>query len=81
MVDLASGLSVEALARAFHEAGIRYGTKPADVEAVLRRRRRLPGTANLRAEARARGDDFRRFTFGDVERPGPLLTELAAVLS
>jgi very-short-patch-repair endonuclease len=32
-------------------------------------------------EARARGDDFRRFTYGDVfERPGPLLRELRAIL-
>jgi hypothetical protein len=32
-------------------------------------------------EARARGDDFRRFTFGDVEQPRALLAELAAALS
>ena len=33
-------------------------------------------------EARARGDDFRRFTYGDVlEHPTLLLTELRAVLS
>ena len=154
MVDLASVLSLSALARAFHEAGIRYGTTPAQVEAVLRRRRRSPGAANLRAvihgdepvllsflerrfrrllreaglplpvtnrpaggrridarwpehrltveldsyrfhgsrhawerdrrrerEARARGDDFRRFTFGDVEEPGAMLAELSSVLS
>ena len=49
MVDLASVLSLSALARAFHEAGIRYGTTPAQVEAVLGRRRRSPGAANLRA--------------------------------
>jgi hypothetical protein len=30
-------------------------------------------------EARARGDDFRRFTYGDVfERPTPILAELHA---
>ncbi len=154
MVDLASVLSLSALARAFHEAGIRYGTTPAQVEAVLRRRRRSPGAANLRAvihgdepvllsflerrfrrllreaglplpvtnrpaggrridarwpehrltveldsyrfhgsrhawerdrrrerEARARGDDFRRFTFGDVEEPRAMLAELSSVLS
>jgi predicted transcriptional regulator of viral defense system len=33
MVDLASVLSLDALARAFHEAGIRYGTRPDDVMA------------------------------------------------
>ena len=32
-------------------------------------------------EARARGDDFRRYTYGDVfESPGPMLTELRALL-
>jgi very-short-patch-repair endonuclease len=154
MVDLASVLSLNALARAFHEAGIRYDTTPADVEAVLRRRRRRPGAANLRAvidgdepvllsalerrfrrllsdaglplpvtnrpaggrridcrwpehrltveldgyryhrsrhawerdrrrerEARARGDDFRRFTYGDIDEPRAVLAELSAVLS
>lgn len=153
MVDLASLVSLVALARAFHEAGIRYDTTPADVEAVLARRRRTPGVANLRAvidgvepvtlswlerrfrrllreaglplpdmnrpaggrridcrwpdhrltveldgykyhrsrhawetdrrrerEARARGDDFRRFTFGDVSRPRAMLLELSSVL-
>jgi hypothetical protein len=152
MVVLASVLSLSALARAFHEAGIRYGTTPADVEAVLRRRK-SHGAANLRAvihgdepvllsflerrfrrllrdaglplpvtnlpaggrridcrwpdhrltveldsyrfhrsrhawerdrrrerEARARGDDFRRFTFGDVEQPRAMLAELRSVL-
>jgi hypothetical protein len=154
MVDLASVLSLSDLARAFHEAGIRYGTTPAQVEAVLRRRRRTPGAADLRAvirgdepvllsflerrfrrllreaglplpvtnrpaggrridarwpehrltveldsyryhgsrhawerdrrrerEARARGDDFRRFTFGDLEDPRAMLAELSSVLS
>jgi hypothetical protein len=32
-------------------------------------------------EARARGDDFRRFTYGDVADPPALLTGLRAVLS
>jgi hypothetical protein len=33
-------------------------------------------------EAYARGDDFRRYTYGDVfERPGPMLAELIAILS
>lgn len=32
-------------------------------------------------EAYARGDDFRRYTWGDVfEDPGPMLTELRALL-
>jgi very-short-patch-repair endonuclease len=33
-------------------------------------------------EARARGDDFRRYTFGDVfEAPGAMLAELRSVIS
>ena len=33
-------------------------------------------------EARARGDDFRRYTWADVvEAPGPIVTELRAVLA
>jgi hypothetical protein len=154
MVDVASVLSLNALARAFHEAGIRYGTTPAHVDAVLERRPTTPGAANLRAvvhgdepvtlstlerrflralreaglplpetnrhvdgrrvdcrwpayrltieldgyryhrsrhaweqdrrrerEARARGDDLRRFTYGDVVQPQAILNELRAVLS
>jgi very-short-patch-repair endonuclease len=154
MVDLASVLSLDALARAFHEAGIRFGTTPDDIEAVLARRPTSPGAAELRVvlhgdvhvtlsalerrflralkaaglplpetnrpvggrridarwpahrltveidgyryhrsrhaweldrrrerEARARGDDFRRFTYGDVERPGPMLSELRTALA
>jgi very-short-patch-repair endonuclease len=152
MVDLASVLSLNALARAFHEAGIRHDTTPAHVEAVLERPNSR-GAANLRAvidgdepillsalerrfvrllreaglplpitnrpaggrridcrwpehrltveldgyryhrsrhaweldrrrerEARARGDDFRRFTYGDVAQPRAMLGELAAAL-
>ncbi len=42
MLDLASVLSLDALARAFHEAGIRHGTTPAHVDAVLQRRASRP---------------------------------------
>ena len=153
MVDLACVVSPDALARAFHEAGIRYGATPAQVEEVLERRPSSPGAAKLRAvvhgdapvllsrlerrflrllrdnglplpetnrrvdghlvdcrwpahrltveldgyryhrsryaweqdrrrerEARARGDDFRRFTWDDVAQPHAILTELAGVL-
>jgi very-short-patch-repair endonuclease len=153
MVDLASVLSLDALARAFHEAGIRHSTTPAHVEAVLARRPSSPGAGDLRAvmrgdvpvtlsklerrflrllkeaglplpvtnrpadgrridcrwpehrltveldgyryhssrhsweldrrrerEARARGDDFRRFTYGDVEAPRAMLSELVSCL-
>ena len=153
MVDLASVLSVDDLARAFHEAGIRHQLTPDHVEAVLRRRPNSPGAAKLRAvihgdapltlsalerrfrrllranglslpqsnrriegrlidcrwpelrltveidgyryhrsryawerdrrrerEARARGDDFRRYTYGDITEPTALLNELRPVL-
>ena len=48
LVDLAAVLSVDELARAAHEAGVRHGSTPADVEAVLRRRRNSAGATKLR---------------------------------
>jgi very-short-patch-repair endonuclease len=155
VVDLAAVLSEEALARACHEAGVRYGLTPNAVVAVLERRSNAAGAKKLRRivegevqitlskleahfltllraralplpltnraaggrrvdcrwpefrltveldsytfhtsrhaweqdrrrerEARARGDDFRRFTYGDVfERPNRMLVELRAVFS
>ena len=48
LVDLAAVLSDEQLARACHEAGIRHGTTPAQVEAVLARRPKSPGAGKLR---------------------------------
>ena len=154
LVDLAPGLSLDDLARACHEAGVRYGTTPAEVEEVLARRPRTPGRAKLREvihgdapvtlsvlerrflellrenrlplpltnrpkgsyhvdcrwpayaltveldsyryhrsrhaweqdrrrarEARARGDEFRRYTYGDVcEQPALMLSELRPLL-
>jgi hypothetical protein len=52
LVDLAGVLSADDLARACHEAGVRYHTTPAMVEAVLARRPNSPGAANLRAVMR-----------------------------
>jgi very-short-patch-repair endonuclease len=152
LVDLSSVLAVSDLARACHEARIRFGTAPGEVEAILGRRR---GARELRRvlhgdvhvslsalerrflalmrreglplpvtnrpaggryvdcrwleqrltveldgyryhssrhaweldrrrerEAYARGDDFRRYTYGDVfDEPAPMLAELQAVLS
>ena len=49
LVDLAAVLSADDLARACHEAGVRYRTTPAMVEAVLARRPTSPGAAKLRA--------------------------------
>ena len=154
LVDIASELSVDALARACHEAGIRYGTTPAAVEEILARRPSTPGAKKLRRiihgdvhvtlstlearflellrdeglplpvtnqkagsrrvdcrwpeqqltveldgfqfhnsrhsweqdrhrerEARARGDEFRRYTYGDVfERPALMLGELVSLI-
>jgi very-short-patch-repair endonuclease len=154
LVDLAAFLSAEDLARACHEAGVKYETTPRDVDAVLAKRPNAPGSAKLRGvmrgevrvtlsklerrflqrleaaglplpqtnrpaggrrvdcrwpehrltveldgyryhhsrhawevdrrrerEARARGDEFRRYTFGDVEEwPAWMLSELQALL-
>jgi predicted transcriptional regulator of viral defense system len=52
MVDLAASLTAPELARAMHEAGIRHGTTPADVEAVLAKRPNSRGAATLRAVLR-----------------------------
>ncbi len=154
LVDLAAVLAPDDLARTCHEAGVRHGTTPAQVEAVLARRPRAPGAQILRGilrgdvqvslsalearflarlrdaglplpktnrpaggrrvdcrwpaqrltveldsyryhrsrhaweqdrrrerEAHARGDEFRRYTYGDVfERPRLMLRELRQVL-
>ena len=154
LVDLAGRLSEEDLARACHEAGVRYRITPAHVEAVLARRPKATGASTLRRvlrgdvnvtlsrleraflqrlrdaglplprtnrregsyrvdcrwvryrltveldsyryhgsrhawerdhrrarDARARGDEFRRYTYGDVvEDPGQMLAELRELL-
>jgi very-short-patch-repair endonuclease len=155
LVDLAAMLKPDALARACHEAEVRYRVTPAGVEAVLARRTNSPGARDLRRilwgevpvslsrlesafiarlrvaglpipetnrpvggyrvdcrwpeqrltveldsyryhdtrhaweldrhrerEARARGDEFRRYTWTDVaEEPGPMLADLRALLA
>jgi len=48
LVDLAARLSLNDLARACHEGGVKYRTTPAQVESVLERRPRTKGVANLR---------------------------------
>jgi very-short-patch-repair endonuclease len=154
LVDLAAVLDEDELARACHEAGVRYRTTANQVEAVLTRFPNSPGAGKLRRilrgdvrvalsklearfltllsgaglplpktnrpvgrrrvdchwperrltveldgyryhrsryaweqdrrrerEARARGDEFRRYTYGDVfEDSGFMLTELRALL-
>ena len=52
LVDLARLVPENALARACHEAGVHYGTTPADVETVLSRRPNSPGAHKLRAVMR-----------------------------
>jgi very-short-patch-repair endonuclease len=155
LVDISADLPLDALARASHEAGVRYRTTPRDVEAVLARRPTDPGARKLRhiihgdahvtlskleahflellrneglplpvtnrevsgrrvdcrwpehrltveldgyrfhnsrhsweqdrhreREARARGDDFRRYTWGDVEEnPTLMLRELVSAMT
>ena len=48
LVDLAAVLDLDALARACHEAGVRFGTTPGEVDAVLARRPRVKGVGKLR---------------------------------
>ncbi len=48
LVDLASVLPTSDLARACHEAGVRYRTTPSDVDAVLAVRPKAPGAQKLR---------------------------------
>jgi very-short-patch-repair endonuclease len=48
LVDLAAGLTEEALARACHEAGVRHRTTPSQVEIVLARRPNAPGAGKVR---------------------------------
>jgi very-short-patch-repair endonuclease len=48
LVDIAGTLSLDDLARACHEAGVRHGTTPRDVDAVLNRRPNAPGAGNLK---------------------------------
>lgn len=47
LVHLAAVLDDESLARACHEAGVKYGTTPSHVKAVLERRPNSPGAAKL----------------------------------
>jgi very-short-patch-repair endonuclease len=48
LLDLAADLSLADLARACHEAGVRYRTTPAHLAGVLARRPHTPGAAKLR---------------------------------
>jgi hypothetical protein len=48
LVDIAASLTIDELARACHEAGVRYRTTPRHVEAVLARRPSSRGAGRLR---------------------------------
>ncbi len=48
LVDIAADLGEDQLARACHEAGVKYKTTPRQVEEVLKRRPTTPGAAKLR---------------------------------
>jgi hypothetical protein len=48
IVDVAADLTLDGLARVCHEAGIKYKTTPAQVDAVLARRPNSPKAANVR---------------------------------
>ncbi|MGH2954830.1 MAG: type IV toxin-antitoxin system AbiEi family antitoxin domain-containing protein [Solirubrobacterales bacterium] len=63
LVELAADLPVEDLARACHEAGVRFRTSPAQVEVVLERRPNSQGSAKLPV---LRGDE--RVTVSTLER-------------
>jgi hypothetical protein len=52
LVDLAASLSLTDLARACHEAGVKYGTAPSQVEEVLARHPTAPGARKLRGVMR-----------------------------
>lgn len=64
LVDLAAELPLSDLARACHEAGVLFRTRPRDVDAALVRRPNSRGAANLRAVMR--GDA--RVTLSKLER-------------
>jgi hypothetical protein len=64
LVDLAAVLTVEQLARACHEAGVRYRTTPRQVERILARRPNTTGAGKLRTVMR--GDT--PVTLSEMER-------------
>ena len=64
LVDLARDLTTEQLSLAVHEAAVRHGTTPANVEAVLARRPTARGAGGLRAIPR--GDEL--VTLSKLER-------------
>jgi very-short-patch-repair endonuclease len=85
LVDVAAFLSLDDLARACHEAGVRHGTTPRDVDEVLARRPKSQGAKNLRRVLH--GDVHvtlseleRRFLqhVREIRRPRPITNKVAA---
>src|SRR3954451_2066691 len=65
LIDLAADLPLDALARACHEAGVRYRTTPAQLaDALARRPRNTPGAPSLRRIV----DGDARVTLSPLER-------------
>jgi hypothetical protein len=60
LADLAAHLPLDALARACHEAGVRYGTTPQQVEAVMRRHGAKKLQAILRGDAKVTLSELER---------------------
>jgi hypothetical protein len=85
LVDLAAVLEPDALARACHEAGVKYGTTPRHVDAVLKRRPNAPGSKKLRAIMR--GDTpvtlskMERLAFARISAAGLPLPEANRIAS
>jgi hypothetical protein len=91
LVDLAAHLSLDALARACHEAGVLHNTTPRQVEAVLAKRPTTKGATKLRAVVRGDmpltlSELERRFQRRlkeaglPLQRPRLMLAELRALL-
>jgi hypothetical protein len=85
IVDIAPSLSLDALARACHEAGVRYRTTPRDVDEVLARRPSSPGARDLRrvlhGDVHVTLSKLEKRFLGhvqDIGRPPPLTTRVAA---
>src|SRR4051794_14037540 len=64
LVDIAAALSADALARACHEAGVKYRTTLWQVDEVLKARPNAPGARKLRAVMRGETP----VTIGEMER-------------
>ena len=84
-MDIAAALSLDDLARACHEAGVRYRTTPRDVDEVLARRPSSPGAKNLRrvlhGDVHVTLSKLEKRFLGhvrDIRRPPPITNKVAA---